>query len=80
MGLAEYQRKRDFQKTPEPAGKRASKAHRQLSFIVQKHDASHLHYDFRLELDGVSSFSDSFDSLVGTLRERLDRIGARGAA
>ena len=34
----------------------------------------------RLELDGVRSFSDSFDSLVGTLRERLDRIGARGAA
>jgi transaldolase len=34
----------------------------------------------RLELDGVKSFSDSFDSLVGTLRERLDRIGARGAA
>src|SRR6478736_5337614 len=34
----------------------------------------------RLELDGVKSFSESFDSLVGTLRERLDRIGARGAA
>src|SRR6478672_1025306 len=34
----------------------------------------------RLELDGVRSFSDSFDSLVGTLRERLDRIGAPGAA
>jgi transaldolase len=34
----------------------------------------------QLELDGVKSFSASFDSLVGTLRERLDRIGARGAA
>src|SRR5262245_60377497 len=53
MGLAEYKRKRDFGKTPEPPGKVALKAQRELTFIVQKHDASHLHYDFRLELDGV---------------------------
>jgi bifunctional non-homologous end joining protein LigD len=52
MGLREYHRKRDFRKTPEPRGRRAS-SHRQLAFLVQKHDASHLHYDFRLELDGV---------------------------
>jgi bifunctional non-homologous end joining protein LigD len=51
--LDEYRRKRDFEKTPEPAGTRR-RAHRgALQFVVQKHDASHLHFDFRLELDGV---------------------------
>lgn len=52
--LQEYQRKRDFNATPEPAGKRGrtGKAHA-LQFCIQKHDASHLHYDFRLELDGT---------------------------
>jgi bifunctional non-homologous end joining protein LigD len=53
MGLSEYQRKRNFGKTPEPRGKPVKKGDRELSFVVQKHDASHLHYDFRLELDGV---------------------------
>ena len=50
--LAAYNAKRDFKKTSEPAGKRAKggDTHR---FIVQKHDASRLHWDFRLELDGV---------------------------
>jgi bifunctional non-homologous end joining protein LigD len=49
--LAKYNAKRDFAKTAEPAGKVASgKTHR---FIVQKHDASRLHWDFRLEIDGV---------------------------
>ena len=49
--LATYNRKRDFAKTAEPAGKRApGDSH---SFMVQKHDATRLHYDFRLELDGV---------------------------
>ena len=50
-GLAEYRRKRDFAKTGEPAGKRARK--KGNSFVVQKHDATRLHYDFRLEQDGV---------------------------
>ncbi|BBH46139.1 DNA ligase D [Pseudomonas sp. KU43P] len=51
--LQEYQRKRDFTATPEPSGKRGrGKAHA-LQFCIQKHDASHLHYDFRLELDGT---------------------------
>jgi bifunctional non-homologous end joining protein LigD len=51
--LTTYKSKRDFTKTAEPAGKvRKSKA-RALSFVVQKHDATRLHYDFRLELDGV---------------------------
>lgn len=53
MGLREYQRKRDFQKTPEPRGKKAQHADRHLAYVIQKHDASHLHYDFRLELDGA---------------------------
>src|SRR5688572_20215760 len=52
MGLAEYRRKRDFRKTDEPRGGRVPK-HQALAFCVQKHAASHLHYDFRLELDGV---------------------------
>lgn len=51
MGLTEYKRKRDFHRTPEPAGKRAAK--KGWAFVVQKHDARNLHYDFRLELDGV---------------------------
>lgn len=51
--LAEYRRKRDFTKTREPAGKAKRGTRRQLSFVIQKHQASHLHFDFRLELDGV---------------------------
>jgi bifunctional non-homologous end joining protein LigD len=52
MGLADYRRKRDFSRTPEPAGK-VRKRSRALAFVVQKHDASRLHYDFRLEHHGV---------------------------
>jgi len=52
--LQEYQRKRDFSATPEPAGKRQrGKQVHALQYCIQKHDASHLHYDFRLELDGT---------------------------
>jgi bifunctional non-homologous end joining protein LigD len=51
MSLREYQRKRDFDRTAEPKARRAAKGGH--SFVVQKHAASHLHYDFRLELDGV---------------------------
>ncbi len=54
MALEEYQRKRDFGQTPEPAGAvRRRKKAAALSFVVQKHRATRLHYDFRLELDGV---------------------------
>jgi bifunctional non-homologous end joining protein LigD len=53
MPLEEYKRKRDFRKTPEPEGKVVSKKGRELFFCVQKHLASHLHYDFRLEHHGV---------------------------
>ncbi|HMI87006.1 MAG TPA: non-homologous end-joining DNA ligase [Polyangiaceae bacterium] len=51
MGLQRYREKRDFAVTPEPAGGERSKTG--FSYVIQKHAASHLHYDFRLELDGV---------------------------
>ncbi|MGH9869699.1 MAG: DNA ligase D [Candidatus Polarisedimenticolia bacterium] len=50
--LREYRRKRDFRKTPEPAGERAG-APAGDSFVIHKHDASRLHYDLRLEMDGT---------------------------
>ncbi|KAA0692574.1 DNA ligase D [Neorhizobium sp. P12A] len=51
MALETYHSKRDFKRTPEPRGR----AHHQAgsSFVIQKHDATRLHYDFRLEMDGV---------------------------
>ncbi|HET6779202.1 MAG TPA: DNA polymerase ligase N-terminal domain-containing protein [Gemmatimonadales bacterium] len=50
--LAEYRKKRDFSRTAEPAGGRVRESQK-LAFVIQKHAASHLHYDLRLELDGV---------------------------
>ncbi len=51
--LATYRAKRDFERTAEPSGKAAVAAAPQLRFVIQRHDATRLHYDFRLELDGV---------------------------
>jgi bifunctional non-homologous end joining protein LigD len=52
MALTEYRAKRDFKKTPEP-GASAGKSHSRPIFVVQEHHASRLHYDLRLEADGV---------------------------
>ena len=51
--LARYRAKRDFTKTAEPRGSAEVKASKSLRFVIQKHAALHLHYDLRLELDGV---------------------------
>src|SRR5438445_6292489 len=53
MALELYRKKRDFKTTPEPKGKLAKAKKRDLVFVIQKHAATRLHYDFRLELDGV---------------------------
>jgi len=52
MSLSLYNKKRKFSETPEPEGKEKSSS-KGLRFVIQKHDASHLHYDFRLEMKGV---------------------------
>lgn len=53
MALEEYRRKRDFGKTPEPPPGAIRARKEELSYLIQKHDATRLHYDFRLELNGV---------------------------
>lgn len=52
MSLSLYNKKRKFSETPEPKGKEKTSA-KGLRFVIQKHDATHLHYDFRLEMKGV---------------------------
>jgi DNA ligase D-like protein (predicted 3'-phosphoesterase) len=50
--LSEYEKKRDFRSSPEPQGGTSEKGDEPV-FVIQKHDASNLHYDFRIEVDGV---------------------------
>ena len=52
MSLELYKQKRDFKNTPEPDSS-INERKSVLTFVVQRHDASHLHYDFRLEMEGV---------------------------
>src|SRR5687767_3911847 len=51
--LREYRKKRDFSRTPEPEGGSAASARGHRTFVIQKHAATRLHYDFRLELEGT---------------------------
>ncbi|WP_300601232.1 DNA ligase D [Niabella sp.] len=51
--LKKYKQKRDFKETPEPQGKQTGSGKRALHFVIQRHAATRLHYDFRLEMDGV---------------------------
>jgi len=54
MGLKEYHKKRNFQRTPEPKGEEKKRSAQDvLVYVIQKHQASHLHYDLRLEEEGV---------------------------
>ncbi|MFZ0282891.1 MAG: DNA polymerase ligase N-terminal domain-containing protein, partial [Bacteroidales bacterium] len=53
MSLAAYKKKRDFKSTPEPRSVKATGKKVRLTFVVQKHNATRLHYDFRLEMEGV---------------------------
>jgi DNA ligase D-like protein (predicted 3'-phosphoesterase) len=53
MGLETYRRKRKFAQTPEPSGRKRTRRRHKPIFVIQKHDATRLHYDFRLEVDGV---------------------------
>src|ERR1051326_668561 len=53
MTLSVYNKKRNFKRTSEPKGETKTTNHSFPVFVVQKHNASHLHYDFRLEMEGV---------------------------
>ncbi|MCY7422247.1 MAG: 3'-phosphoesterase [Chitinophagaceae bacterium] len=53
MSLVTYKKKRAFTNSPEPEGNKKKGAQKELSFVIQRHKASRLHYDFRLEMEGV---------------------------
>jgi bifunctional non-homologous end joining protein LigD len=69
--LVKYRAKRDFSKTAEPSGNAQVRTSKSLRFVIQKHAASHLHYDLRLELDGV------FKSWAVTRGPSLDPLDKR---
>src|SRR5258708_15998835 len=64
--LSTYRKKRDFEKTAEPSGETPVAPSKRRRFVIQKHDASRLHYDLRLEQDG------NFKSRAGTQGPSLD--------
>jgi len=53
MSIKEYQEKRNFNQTPEPEAHKSASSEKEPIFVIQKHNASHLHFDFRLEAEGV---------------------------
>ena len=53
MPLKQYQKKRKFSETPEPRGKTLKGKSKKSIFVIHRHEASHLHWDLRLEIDGV---------------------------
>src|SRR5258708_15930039 len=69
--LSTYRKKRDFEKTDEPSGKGKVAASKERRFVIQKHAATRLHYDLRLEFDGV------FKSWAVTRGPSLDPHGKR---
>ena len=80
--LTEYQQKRDFSKTQEPSGDEAPTPSRtgRLHFVIQKHAARNLHFDLRLELDGVMKSwavpkGPSMDPSVKRLAMQVEEIG-----
>ena len=70
MSLRDYKRKRDFRRTPEPKPKVAKS--RGVSYVIHKHAASHLHYDFRLEMGGVLAVGSIENAATECLRAGAD--------